>query len=83
MASRMLLEEEVAKTEDPVIRQQFLDFIEHQEERKEHKKNGTDRNYLSSIPTAAIVVLTVVLCLFFASFIFMILRWIGSFAQII
>ncbi|MHC4265622.1 MAG: hypothetical protein ACYSUK_06780 [Planctomycetota bacterium] len=83
MASRMLLEEEVVKTKDPVIRHQFLNFIEHQEKRKEDKKDGSDPNYLNSLPAMAIIALTIVLCLSFAVFIFAILRWIGNFAQVI
>ncbi|MHC4131089.1 MAG: hypothetical protein ACYSSP_11540 [Planctomycetota bacterium] len=82
MLEEKILEEQIASNEDPIIRQQFQEFLQQWEKRRRNKK-VKDPNYLNKFPAIAIIALTIFLCLSFAAIFFMVLSWLGKFVQII
>ncbi|MHC4266411.1 MAG: hypothetical protein ACYSUK_10835 [Planctomycetota bacterium] len=72
-----ILEEQISRAKDPVIEQQFQDFLHRWEIRNKNKKRK-DPNYLNKFPAVALIILTVFLCIAFTAIFLMVLSIIGK-----
>jgi hypothetical protein len=72
-----ILEEQISRARDPVVEQQFQDFLQRWEIRNRNK-NRKDPNYLNKFPAIALIALTIFLCIAFAAIFIMVLSTITN-----
>jgi ABC-type multidrug transport system permease subunit len=80
MMTRAVLEREVMKTKDPVIRQELNNLLEKTPRQQQEERKGS-ANFFNSFSTRFIIVFIIIISLFFVAFFFKVLMWLGVFVK--